>query len=84
MFYTYILYSKKDDKFYVGSTGNLKVRFEEHNKGWVVSTRDRRPLTLVYYEASLAKKDASHRERYLKTAYGKRYIKERLKSYFTG
>ena len=84
MFYTYVLRSNKDKKLYVGSTENLKVRFEAHNKGQVDSTRDRRPLTLIYYEACKSKKDALHREMYFKTTYGLRYIKSRLKSYFTG
>ncbi len=84
MFYTYVLKSSKDNKLYVGYTENLKIRFETHNKGKVKSTKDRRPLTIVYYEACLNKKDALHRETYLKTIYGKRYIKNRLKSYYTG
>jgi len=84
MIYVYVLHSHRDKKMYVGASDDLKLRFEQHNKGQVVSTRNRRPLTLVYYEACLDKGDALHRERYLKTTYGKRFIKNRLKSYFTG
>jgi len=50
MFYTYVLQSEKDDGFYVGFTENLRLRFEKHCKGYVKSTRDRRPLRLIYYE----------------------------------
>ena len=32
MFYTYILYSKKFDKIYIGYTSNLKNRMLSHNK----------------------------------------------------
>ena len=84
MYYTYVLLSKKDNKFYVGYTKNLKLRFEQHNKGKVKSTKDRQPLELIYYEACLNQQDATKREKYLKTYYGKFYIKKRLKSYFTG
>ena len=42
------------------------------------------PLKLIYYEASLNQKDATKREKYLKTTYGNRYLKNRLKSYLTG
>ena len=84
MYYTYVLYSKKDEKFYTGFTQDLKLRFDQHNKGRVESTRDRRPLELVYYEACLNRDDATHREKYLKTYHGKAYIKKRLKSYLTG
>lgn len=83
-FYTYVLLSKKDSKFYTGSADDLKVRFEQHVRGRVASTKDRRPLTLVYYEASLDRKDARKREQYLKSYHGKMFLRNRLKSYLTG
>jgi len=49
MYYTYVLKSKKDEKFYIGYSKNVKLRFEQHKKGLVESTKDRRPLKLVYY-----------------------------------
>ncbi|GBE16346.1 GIY-YIG nuclease superfamily protein [bacterium BMS3Abin15] len=84
MQYVYVLRSRKDNKNYVGYTKNLKLRFEHHNKGLVASTRNRRLLKLVYYEACINRQDATKGEKYLKTIYGKRYIKNRLKSYLTG
>ena len=71
MYYTYVLHSVKDADFYTGFTKNLKLRFEQHNKGLVESTKDRRPLNLIYYEACLDKNDATRREKYFKTFYGK-------------
>ena len=44
MLYTYVLQSEKDNKFYVGFTKNLKLRFEQHNKGLVESTKERIPF----------------------------------------
>ena len=79
--YVYILKSLKDGNFYTGYTSNLEKRISEHNEGLVASTHYRRPLALVYYEVSLNKKDALHREIYLKTTYGKRFIKNRIKNY---
>ena len=84
MYYIYVLQSLKDRQFYVGYTYNLKNRFKEHNNGRVLSTKHRRPLKLVYYEACLNQQDAAKREKYLKTAWGKRYIKNRLQNYLTG
>jgi len=84
MYYTYVLKSTKDGKMYTGFTKDLKLRFEQHEKGLVQSTKHRRPLELIYYEACLSEDDALHRERYLKTHYGKMFLKNRLKSYFTG
>jgi putative endonuclease len=83
-YYTYLLLSKKDNKFYTGCTKNLKLRFEQHQKGKVKSTQNRLPLELIYYEACKNEHDAFHREKYLKRYYGKMYIKNRLKSYLTG
>ena len=82
--FVYVLKSRKDNKFYTGYTKDLKLRFEQHRKGLVESTKDRRPLALVYFEACLRQKDATHREKYLKTYLGKLFIKNRLKSYLTG
>jgi len=82
--YVYVLKSKKDRKLYTGYTKNLKLRFEQHNKGLVNSTKDRRPLKLIYYEACLNQQDATHREKYLKRYYGKMFLQNRLKSYLTG
>ncbi len=55
-----------------------------HTEGRVPATERRRPLKLIYYEACLSETDAFRREKYLKTSYGKRYIKSRLRDYFTG
>ena len=84
MYYTYVLKSELDGNFYVGFSENLKQRFEQHNKGYVESTKNRRPFILVYYEACVDKADAIHRERYFKTYHGKMFIRKRLKSYLTG
>jgi putative endonuclease len=83
MYYVYILRSGRDNGNYVGYTKNLKLRFEEHKKGRVDSTKSRKPLKLIYYEACLNQQDATHREKYLKTYHGKMFIKNRLKSYLT-
>jgi len=84
MFYTYVLQSEIDMKFYVGFTKDLKQRFDKHQKGLVDSTKDRRPLKLVYYEACLNQSDATKREKYFKTYQGRMFIKRRLESYLTG
>lgn len=83
-FYTYVLQSLKDRNFHVGYTNNLVKRIEEHNKGKVPSTKNRVPLKLIYWEGCLNQQDATRREKYLKTSWGKRFIKNRLKSYLTG
>lgn len=76
MFYTYVLKSLKDNNLYVGFSGNLKRRFLEHQNGKSLSTKNRRPLVLVYYEAHLSKRDAWRREKYFKTDKGRSSLKQ--------
>ncbi len=83
MIYVYVLRSVIDNGLYTGCAGDLRSRLALHNAGKVPSTRKRLPFELIYYEACLNKKDAFRREKYLKTAYGKRYIKSRCRDYFT-
>jgi len=66
MFYVYLLRSKKDNKLYIGYTNDLRRRLEEHNSGKNKSTKYRRPLELIYYEAYKSEQDARQREENLK------------------
>jgi len=63
-YYVYILQSEKDGLHYIGFTNNLKNRLNQHNNGEVESTKNRRPLKLIYYEYCVNKKDAIHGEKY--------------------
>jgi putative endonuclease len=83
MKYSYVLLSDRDGEFYIGSTGDLRERLQQHNKGRVRSTAYRRPLRLIYYEGCLCADDALRRERYLKTGRGGRYLKQRLASWLS-
>ena len=84
MYYVYVLRSDVDRMLYTGCTGDLRNRVRQHNECRVPATQHRVPLKLIYYEASLSIDDAYRREKYLKTTYGKRYLKSRLRCYFTG
>ncbi len=80
-YYTYVLLSLKDRKFYTGYTKDILNRVYEHKQGYCRSTQDRLPIRLIYYEACLNQRDALARERYLKSGMGKRYIRNRIKKY---
>ncbi len=82
--YVYVLRSLKDHQFYVGLTRDLPLRVQQHNNGLVSSTKKRVPFELIYWEGCLSESDAAQREKYLKSAWGKRYIKTRLRGYLTG
>ena len=62
MFYVYALSSSKNKDLYIGYSQDLRKRFSEHNNGLVKATKGYRPWKLVYYEAYVAKLDATRRE----------------------
>ena len=81
--FVYILFSLRDKRLYVGSTGNLKKRLREHTQGEVRSTQNRRPLKLVYYEVYQDRADAQRREKYLKGGNGRASLKIQLQTCFS-
>lgn len=83
MQYVYILKSSVDSNLYVGCTHDLKQRLVLHNCKKVPSTAKRTPLILIYYEAYMDKRDAFARETFLKTGWGKNYVKKVLHNYLT-
>ena len=82
MHFVYVLLSGKDQKYYIGYTDDVQIRLEKHNSGSVPSTKHRRPLELIYYEAYTDKRDVLGREQFLKSGSGHRYLKKQLKFYF--
>ncbi len=81
MYYVYILESKKDKMLYTGCTNDLKARLVLHNSGKVISTKDRRPFSLIFYECFQNKYDAYEREKWFKSGYGRIHVKNMLKNY---
>ena len=81
MYYFYVLKSTQDNELYFGYTEDLKNRLLQHNSGEVQSTRLRKPLILVYYEAYTSQSDAKHREYSIKLR-GNAYLqlKRRIKN----
>lgn len=79
MYYTYVLYSLKSRRLYVGFTSDLKQRVKDHNEGsGGLFTKNNRPFKLVFYEAFLAKQDAMKQEKFYKSGYGKEVLKEKI------
>jgi putative endonuclease len=79
--YTYVLYSKNLNKFYIGSTNDLERRLKEHRRGKTYTSFRMKDHKLVYCEICLSKKDAQDREGQLKTGFGRGYLRKRLKDY---
>jgi len=77
-YYVYILQSEKDNRLYIGFTPDLRARFKKHQDGKVISTKYRRPLKLIYYEAYKDRSVAQKREQQLKTGKAHTALRKRL------
>ena len=78
MWYTYVLYSSEQDKFYIGFTADLDRRLQEHKRGQTTTTSRMDDAVIIYYEACLSELDARDRERSLKSGFGRQYLRLRL------
>ncbi|MGB3020176.1 MAG: GIY-YIG nuclease family protein [Microgenomates group bacterium] len=78
-YYVYILFSLKDKGLYIGYTTDLKKRLSSHSQGKNTATKFRTPFKLIHYEYFINIKDAKAREKFLKSGFGRKQIKEALK-----
>jgi putative endonuclease len=78
MYFVYVLKSKIDDKYYYGFTDNLERRLQNHNNKEVKSTKSRAPFDLIYFEKVDTAKEARIKEKYFKSGFGRKYIKNRI------
>jgi len=79
-YYVYLLLSEKDKKTYLESTNDLERRIKEHNNGKTPSTRNRRPLKLIYEEYFDTLSEARNREKFLKSRQGRKELKTIFKN----
>ena len=75
MYTTYILYSSKFDRYYIGHTNNLSFRIWQHNSGKMASTKPYRTWQAVYTEDFYTRSEATKREKFLKSLKDKNFIK---------
>lgn len=75
---SYILQSEKTGKYYVGSSGNIKQRLSEHNRGKTRSTKSGIPWKMVLVEEYETRVDAVRRERQIKSYKGGEAFKKLL------
>jgi putative endonuclease len=75
MFQTYVLYSPKHNKIYIGYTSDLEIRIISHNekatRGFTIKYR---PWKIVHTESFMTKSEAMKREKELKSARGRKFI----------
>ncbi|MCK5028436.1 MAG: GIY-YIG nuclease family protein [Bacteroidales bacterium] len=79
MFFVYILYSNKRDRYYIGYTSEIENRVAKHNVGSTTSTKSGIPWVLVYKEEFESKTDAIKREKEIKRMKSRKYIERLIK-----
>ena len=79
MWQVYVLKSLKDNNYYVGMSENVNRCIKEHNTGKVRSTKSRIPFKLIYVEKCIDRASARKREKYLKSAAGRRYLHNKIR-----
>jgi predicted GIY-YIG superfamily endonuclease len=80
----YVLESFMDQTRYIGMALDANKRLQEHNSGKNRFTKGHRPWKIIYTEEHSDWSTARTREKYLKTAAGKKWLIKRLHGGDTG
>jgi len=78
MYCVYIIYSVDFKRYYVGLSSNVSQRLETHNLGVVKSTKAFCPWKVIHTEIFETRIEARKREKYFKSAAGRRWRKNNL------
>ena len=82
MHYVYLLENQNDKGWYIGMTTDLRRRLKEHQSGkGGRTTKLKKNWRLIYFEGYLNQKDATGREKFLKSGSGRKYLKKQLRNY---
>ena len=80
MYYAYVLKSISHNFYYKGHCKDLHQRILQHNAGMTISIRPYLPFELAFFETFETEREAIEREKYFKTAAGRRFLKTKLVS----
>jgi putative endonuclease len=78
MFYAYVVRSVNFPFLYKGHCENIEQRLRQHNSGMTESIRKYAPFEVVYFEEFQTREEALLREKYFKSAAGRRFLKSKL------
>ncbi|HET6441163.1 MAG TPA: GIY-YIG nuclease family protein [Phycisphaerae bacterium] len=78
MYYVYILLNEAKSRTYTGVSDDVDTRLTEHNTGSVKSSRPYRPYKIVHVEPFETLSEARQKEKFYKSAPGRRKLKEIL------
>ncbi|MGE8343611.1 MAG: GIY-YIG nuclease family protein [Flavobacterium sp.] len=76
MFFVYILYSAKKEKFYIGQTNDMEDRLNRHNNGQSLSTKNGVPWKIIYTIQLDSRSEAMILETKIKKRGAKRYLQD--------
>jgi putative endonuclease len=74
MFYTYILYSKTLNKYYIGSCQNIEQRLQDHLNSRSKFTKIAKDWEVHYFETFTTRSEAYQREMQIKKMKSRKYI----------
>ena len=78
MYYAYVIRSINFPYLYKGHCEDLEKRLKQHNAGMTISIRKYVPFEVVYFEKFLTREESIAREKYFKSAAGRRFLKLKL------
>ncbi len=73
-YFTYIIKSQKNGKYYIGSSDDVNRRLLDHNWSRTPSTKTGIPWVLVYFESFDSRSEAMKREYEIKAKKSRNYI----------
>jgi len=66
---------------YIGQTADIRQRWSQHKAGTAAEwTKKHKPLKIAHYEEVASREDAVEREKWLKTGFGRKWVKSEIKA----
>ncbi|PXY44755.1 GIY-YIG nuclease family protein [Flavobacterium hydrophilum] len=80
MYYTYIIYSKTINKYYIGSCQDIEQRLQDHLNSRSKYTKIAKDWELKYFETFLTRSEACQRELQIKKIKSRKYIEKLIET----
>ena len=74
MYFTYILYSEKCNRYYIGYASDVNARLERHNAGKVTATRNCLPYHIKATKEFQSEPEARREELRFKKQKSRKYL----------
>ena len=80
MYYTYIIYSKAINKYYIGSCQDIQQRLQDHLNSRSKYTKVAKDWEIKYFETFPTRTEACQRELQIKKMKSRRYIENLIET----